>query len=142
MSNYVKENINSNVLVVNEEIAKMVENIGIHETIKEMDSANLAHLATVLFVYKIRNGKKYHDELVKDIVVFALTKSKYNNVFNTEDNNAEINYDLNTHQHTGEMAKALINMFVNTTSIRKELIGLILSEFNEFQLRQASVATK
>lgn len=114
----------------------MVENIGIHETIKEMDSVNLAHLATVLFVYKIRNGKKHHDELVKDIIVFALTKSKYNNVFNTEDNNAEINYDLNTHQHTGEMTKDLINMFVNTTSIRKELIGLIVNEFNEFQQQQ------
>ena len=134
MSNFVKDNIGTNILVVNSEIAKAVESIGIHETVKEMDSANLVHLSTVLFVYQIRNGKKYYDELVKNIVVLALMKDECNKMFGIEDNNDDkISYNLNTHQHTGEMAKELINTFVNNTNMRKQLIGLIVDEFNQFQ---------
>ena len=129
MANFVKENIGGNVLVVNEEIAKMVENIGIHETMKEMDNANLAHLATVLFVYKIRNGKKYHDELVKDIVVFALTKSKYNNMFNIVEEDL-VCYDLSTNKRTEIVAKDLVDIFINNAEMRKQLLWLIKDEYS------------
>ena len=91
MSNFVKENINANLLVVNNEISRLVEIIGIHENTVEMTTENLVYLATALYMCRIRSAKERYESLVKDIVVFALTKSKYNNVFNTEDNNAEIN---------------------------------------------------
>ena len=135
----------ANILVVNEEIAKAVESISTHETMKEMDRANLTHLATALFLYKIRNGKKSYIELVKNIVILALVKNEYNKMFGIVDNNDDkISYNLNTQQNTNEMAKELINTFVNNTNMRRQLIGLIVDEldqFNQFQQqKQATVA--
>ena len=137
MSNFVKDNIGANILVVNEEIAKAVESISTHETMKEMDRANLAHLATALFVYKIRNGKKSYIELVKNIVILALVKNEYNKMFGIVDNNDDkISYNLNTQQNTDEMAKELTNTFVNNTNMRRQLIGLIVEELDQFNLFQ------
>lgn len=133
MSNFVKDNIGTNILVVNEEIAKAVKSISTHETMKEMDRANLIHLAATLFVYKIRNGEKSYNELVKNIVVLALVKNEYNRILGIVDDNDEISYNLYTQQNTDEMAKELINTFVNNTNMRRQLIGLIVDELDQFQ---------
>lgn len=134
MSNFVKDNIGTNILIVNEEIAKAVKSISTHETMKEMDRANLIHLAATLFVYKIRNGEKSYSELVKNIVILALVKNEYNRMLGIVDSNDdEISYNLYTQQNTDEMAKELINTFVNNTNMRRQLIGLIVDELDQFQ---------
>ena len=76
MANYVKSNV-GNILVVDDETAKMVNMIGFHESMAgKIDDEIIVHLATVLFVYEMRNGKKSRDMLAKKIVRLALMKSE------------------------------------------------------------------
>ena len=129
MSNFVKENINANLLVVNNEISRLVEIIGIHENTVEMTTENLVYLATALYMCRIRSAKERYESLVKDIVVFALTKSKYNNMFGIAEEDL-INYDLSTNKRVDIVMKDLVDMFVNNADIRKQLLWLIKDEYS------------
>ena len=129
MSNFVKENINANLLVVNNEISRLVEIIGIHENTVEMTTENLVYLATALYMCRIRSAKERYESLVKDIVVFALTKRKYNNMFGIEEEDL-INYDLSTNKRVDIVMKDLVDMFVNNADIRKQLLWLIKDEYS------------
>ena len=129
MSNFVKENINANLLVGNNEISRLVEIIGIHENTVEMTTENLVYLATALYMCRIRSAKERYESLVKDIVVFALTKRKYNNMFGIEDEDL-INYDLSTNKRVDIVMKDLVDMFVNNADMRKQLLWLIKDEYS------------
>ena len=130
MSNFVKSNIGANVIVVNTEIARLVEIIGIDdEKVVEMATENLVFLATALYMCRIRNTKERYESLVKDIVVFALTKSKYNNMFNIVEEDSTC-YDLSTNKRTEIVTKDLVDMFVNNADMRKQLLWLIKDEYS------------
>ena len=130
MSNFVKSNIGANVIVVNTEIARLVEIIGIDdEKVVEMATENLVFLATALYMCRIRNSKERYESLVKDIVVFALTKSKYNNMFNIVEEDSTC-YDLSTNKRTEIVTKDLVDMFVNNADMRKQLLWLIKDEYS------------
>lgn len=129
MSNFVKENINANLLVVNNEISRLVEIIGIHENTVEMTTENLVYLATALYMCRIRSTKERYGELVKNIVVFALTKTKYNYMFGIVEEDL-VNYDLSTNKHVDIVTKDLVDMFVNNADIRKQLLWLIKDEYS------------
>ena len=130
MSNFVKENINANLLVVNNDIARLIEIIGIDENVVEMTTNNLVYLATTLYMCRIRSTKERYGELVKNIVMFALTKTKYNSMFNIAEEDLA-NYDLSTNKRTDVVAKDLVDMFVNNADIRKELLWLIKEEYEQ-----------
>ena len=132
MSNFVKENINANLLVVNSEIARLIEIIGIDENVVEMTTDNLVYLATALYMCRIRSTKERYESLVKDIVVFALTKSKYNNIFNIVEEDL-VNYDLSTNKRTDVVARDLVDMFVNNADVRKQMLGLIKEEYEQYK---------
>ena len=129
MSNFVKENINSNLLVVNSEISRLVEIIGIHENTVEMTTENLVYLATALYMCRIRSTKERYESLVKNIVMFALTKTKYNYMFGIVEEDL-VNYDLSTNKHVDIVTKDLVDMFVNNADIRKQLLWLIKDEYS------------
>ena len=130
MSNFVKDNIGTNVLVVNSDIARLIEIIGIDKNMVEMTTNNLVYLATTLYMCRIRSTKERYESLVKDIVVFALTKSKYNSMFNIAEEDL-VNYDLSTNKRTDVVAKDLVDMFVNNADVRKELLWLIKEEYEQ-----------
>ena len=129
MANFVKNNIGGNVLVINSEISRLIEIIGIDENMVEMATNNLVYLATTLYMCKIRSTKERYETLVKDIVVFALTKSKYNSMFNLTEEDL-INYDLSTNKHVDIVTKDLVDMFVNNADMRKQLLWLIKDEYS------------
>ena len=129
MSNFVKENINANLLVVNSEISRLVEIIGIHENTVEMTTENLVYLATALYMCRIRSTKERYESLVKNIVMFALTKTKYNYMFGIVEEDL-VNYDLSTNKHVDIVTKDLVDMFVNNADIRKQLLWLIKDEYS------------
>ena len=131
MSNFVKSNI-GNILVVDDETAKMVNMIGFHESMAgKIDDEIIVHLATVLFVYEMRNGKKSRDMLAKKIVRLALMKSELNELFNIEDVDIEkskIDFSIGTNDHTSYIAETIISTFVGNSKIRKQLLWLIADE--------------
>ena len=129
MSNFVKENIGVNILVVNGEISRLVEIIGIHENTVEMTTENLVYLATALYMCRIRSTKERYESLVKNIVMFALTKTKYNYMFGIVEEDL-VNYDLSTNKHVDIVTKDLVDMFVNNADIRKQLLWLIKDEYS------------
>ena len=132
MSNFVKENINTNILVVNTEISRLIEIIGIDEKVVEMTTNNLVYLATALYMCKIRSTKERYNEMVKNIVIFGLTKTKYNSMFNIVEEDLT-NYDLSTNKRTDVVVKDLIDMFVNNADMRKELLWLIKEEYEQYK---------
>ena len=130
MANFVKNNIGGNIIVVNTEIARLIEIIGIdNEKVVEMTTENLVFLATALYMLRIRNTKERYESLVKDIVVFALTKSKYNNMFNIVEEDL-VCYDLSTNKRTEIVAKDLVDIFINNAEMRKQLLWLIKDEYS------------
>ena len=129
MSNFVKDNIGANILVVNNDIARLIEIIGIDENMAEMTTNNLVYLATTLYMCRIRSTKERYNELVKNIVVFALTKTKYNYMFGIVEEDL-VNYDLSTNKHVDIVTKDLVDMFVNNADIRKQLLWLIKDEYS------------
>ena len=132
MSNFVKDNIGTNVLVVNGDIARLIEIIGIDENMVEMATNNLVYLATTLYMCKIRSTKERYGELVKNIIMFALTKTKYNYMFGIVEEDL-VNYDLSTNKRIEIVAKDLVDMFVNNAEIRKQLIWLIKEEYEQYK---------
>mgnify|MGYP007037002609 CR=1 FL=1 len=136
MSNFVKSNV-GNILIVNEEIAEMVKAIDFHENIaSKIDDEVIVHLASVLFIYEMRNGKENRDKLAKKIVRFALMKSEFNDLFNIEDVDAEeskIDFTISTHDHTTYMSNNLIRTFVSNAKIRKQLLWLISDESKAYK---------
>ena len=137
MSNFVKDNIGANILVVNNDIARLIEIIGIDENMAEMTTNNLVYLATTLYMCRIRSTKERYSELVKNIVMFALTKTKYNYMFGIVEEDL-VNYDLSTNKRTDVVAKDLVDMFVNNADMRKELLWLIKEEYEQ---HKSSIAT-
>ena len=130
MSNFVKDNIGANILVVNNDIARFIEIIGIdYEKVVEMTTENLVFLATALYMCKIRSTKERYESLVKDIVVFALTKTKYNYMFGIVEEDL-VNYDLSTNKHVDIVTKDLVDMFINNAELRKQLLWLIKDEYS------------
>ena len=130
MANFVKNNIGGNIIVVNTEIARLIEIIGIDdEKVVEMTTENLVFLATALYMCRIRNTKERYESLVKDIVVFALTKSKYNNMFNIVEEDF-VCYDLSTNKRTEIVAKDLVDIYINNADMRKQLLWLIKDEYS------------
>ena len=130
MANFVKNNIGGNIIVINNDISRLIEIIGIDdEKVVEMTTENLVYLATALYMCRIRNTKERYESLVKDIVVFALTKSKYNNMFGIAEEDL-INYDLSTNKRVDIVMKDLVDMFVNNADIRKQLLWLIKDEYS------------
>ena len=131
MANYVKSNV-GNILVVDDETAKMVNVIGFHESMAgKIDDEIIVHLATVLFVYEMCNGKKSRDMLAKKIVRLALMKSELNELFNIEDVDIEkskIDFSIGTNDHTSYIAETIISTFVGNSKIRKQLLWLIAGE--------------
>ena len=132
MSNFVKDNIGTNVLVVNGDIARLIEIIGIDENMVEMATNNLVYLATTLYMCKIRSTKERYGELVKNIIMFALTKTKYNYMFGIVEEDL-VNYDLSTNKRIEIVAKDLVDMFVNNAEMRKQLIWLIKEEYEQYK---------
>ena len=132
MSNFVKDNIGTNVLVVNGDIARLIEIIGIDENMVEMATNNLVYLATTLYMCKIRSTKERYDLLVKNIIIFALTKTKYNYMFGIVEEDL-VNYDLSTNKRIEIVAKDLVDMFVNNAEMRKQLIWLIKEEYEQYK---------
>ena len=130
MANFVKNNIGGNVLVINNEISRLIEIIGIDdENVAEMATNNLVYLATALYMCRIRSTKERYGELVKNIVMFALTKTKYNYMFGIVEEDL-VNYDLSTNKHVDIVTKDLVDMFVNNAEIRKQLLWLIKDEYS------------
>ena len=133
MANFVKSNV-GNILVVDDETAKMVNMIGFHESMAgKIDDEIIVHLATVLFVYEMRNGKKSRDMLAKKIVRLALMKSELNELFNIEDVDIEkskIDFSIGTNDHTSYIAETIISTFVGNSKIRKQLLWLIADEYS------------
>lgn len=132
MSNFVKDNIGANILVVNNDIARLIEIIGIDENVVEMATNNLVYLATTLYMCKIRSTKERYGELVKNIVMFALTKTKYNYMFGIVEEDL-VNYDLSTNKRVDVVTKDLVDMFVNNAEMRKQLIWLIKEEYEQYK---------
>ena len=133
MANFVKSNIGTNVIVVNSEISRLIEIIGIDdEKVVEMTTDNLVFLATALYMCRIRNTKERYSELVKNIVIFALTKSKYNNMFNIVEEDL-VCYDLSTNKRTEIVEKDLIDIFINNAEMRKQMLGLIKEEYEQYK---------
>ena len=133
MANFVKNNIGGNIIVVNTEIARLIEIIGIdNEKVVEMTTENLVFLATALYMLRIRNTKERYSELVKNIVIFALTKSKYNNMFNIVEEDL-VCYDLSTNKRTEIVEKDLIDIFINNAEMRKQMLGLIKEEYEQYK---------
>ena len=130
MANFVKNNIGGNIIVVNTEIARLIEIIGIdNEKVVEMTTENLVFLATALYMCRIRSTKERYNELVKNIVVFALTKTKYNYMFGIVEEDL-VNYDLSTNKHVDIVTKDLVDMFINNAELRKQLLWLIKDEYS------------
>ena len=98
----------------------------------EMATNNLVYLATTLYMCKIRSTKERYNELVKNIVMFALTKTKYNYMFNIVEEDL-IDYDLSTNKRIEIVAKDLVDMFVNNAEMRKQLIWLIKEEYEQYK---------
>ena len=130
MANFVKNNIGGNIIVVNTEIARLIEIIGIdNEKVVEMTTENLVFLATALYMCRIRSTKERYNELVKNIVVFGLTKTKYNYMFGIVEEDL-VNYDLSTNKHVDIVTKDLVDMFINNAELRKQLLWLIKDEYS------------
>ena len=130
MANFVKNKIGGNIIVINNDISRLIEIIGIDdEKVVEMTTENLVYLATALYMCRIRNTKERYESLVKDIVVFALTKSKYNNMFNIAEEDL-VCYDLSTNKRTEIIAKDLVDIFINSAEMRKQLLWLIKDEYS------------
>ena len=130
MANFVKNNIGGNIIVINNDISRLIEIIGIDdEKVVEMTTDNLVFLATALYMCRIRSAKERYELLVKDIVVFALTKSKYNNMFNIVEEDL-VCYDLSTNKRTEIVAKDLVDIFINNAEMRKQLLWLIKDEYS------------
>ena len=133
MANFVKNNIGGNIIVINSEISRLIEIIGIDdENVAEMATNNLVYLATTLYMCKIRSTKERYGELVKNIVMFALTKTKYNYMFGIVEEDL-VNYDLSTNKRVDVVTKDLVDMFVNNAEMRKQLIWLIKEEYEQYK---------
>ena len=133
MANFVKNNIGGNIIVINNDISRLIEIIGIDdENVAEMATNNLVYLATTLYMCKIRSTKERYGELVKNIVIFALTKSKYNNMFNIVEEDL-VCYDLSTNKRTEIVEKDLIDIFINNAEMRKQMLGLIKEEYEQYK---------
>ena len=128
MANFVKSNV-GNILVVNGDIARLIEIIGIHENTVEMTTDNLVYLATALYMCRIRSTKERYESLVKDIVMFALTKTKYNYMFGIVEEDL-IDYDLSTNKRVDIVTKDLVDIFINNAEMRKQLLWLIKDEYS------------